>query len=153
MVLFWSCEDEENCEEIYELRNDTQVTWDEDDSCNTSNYSVVYRDTPLPSSSYIKIEDNIATNYAVWHNTINNIIWLSQNGVYENFILKGDSLILPRIEDSCYYEIPHLIMSDNGWCIGDTEAEQPKEIYYYDCSLYPNKYVKICNPYQIGMPE
>ena len=58
----WSCVEEEDCEEIYELRNDTWLTYDVDDSCNITNYSISYRDVNLPSR-YYKIENNIAVSY------------------------------------------------------------------------------------------
>ncbi|MFL2994511.1 MAG: hypothetical protein ACJZ1Y_02745 [Candidatus Neomarinimicrobiota bacterium] len=156
LVGVWSCEDEEDCEEIYELRIDTWLTYDMDDSCNTSNYSLSYRDTPLPSR-YLKLENNLLFPYAHWSNEETNEEWLQHNGVgisTESFIFRGDSLITVNVNnnDSCSYDISSFIMSDSGWCMSDTEAEM-KEIYVYDCSLYSNKYVKICNPYQIGIPE
>ena len=61
IVLFvgvWSCVEEEDCEEIYELRNEIMLSWDMDDSCNITDYSISYRDGN-PPSKYYKIENNI----------------------------------------------------------------------------------------------
>ena len=156
LVGIWSCVEEEDCEEIYELRNEIMLSWDIDDSCNITDYSISYRDVN-PPSKYYKIENNILVSYGgLWTDINTNQEWLQFSGEVSSpfsYNLKGDSLIIFNNQDSCSFDIPFLKMTENNICNVDTDAYQPKETYYYDCSLYPRKYVKICNPYQIGIPE
>ena len=156
LVFFWSCE-EDNCEEIYELSKSRYLAFDVDDNCNIANFYISYRDE-LNSSTYYKIEDDIAIEYSLWSNEITNKQWLQYNGTigennYSTFEIKDDSLFIILNDDSCSYNIPSLKMNDDNICVLDADVYPPVGEYYYDCSLYPNKYVKICNPYQIGIPE